>query len=85
MGIEFGIPGVNPFVVQNLEKYERQAWQEAEFQSNGQNHLEEQRERESAYRRFILDLYHAKPMLDTHGFTDRKAEGWFTLARLTPR
>jgi adenine-specific DNA-methyltransferase len=62
MGIEFGIPGVKPFVVQNLGKYERQAWQEAEFPSNGQNHLEEQRERESAYRRFILDLYHAKPM-----------------------
>ena len=57
-----GIPGVKPFVVQNLGKYERQAWQEAEFPSNGQNHLEEQRERESAYRRFILDLYHAKPM-----------------------
>ena len=32
-----------------------------EFPSNGQNHLE-QRERESACRRFILDLYHAKPM-----------------------
>ena len=62
MGIEFGIPGVKPFVIQNLGKYERQAWQEAEFPSNGQNHLEEQRERESAYRRFILDLYHAKPM-----------------------
>jgi hypothetical protein len=61
-GIEFGIPGVKPFVIQNLGKYERQAWQEAEFPSNGQNHLEEQRERESAYRRFILDLYHAKPM-----------------------
>ena len=62
MGIEFGIPGVKPFVVQNLGKYERQAWQEAEFPSNGQNHLEEQRERESACRRFILDLYHAKPI-----------------------
>jgi hypothetical protein len=60
MGIEFGIPGVKPFVVQNLGKYERQAWQEAEFPSNGQNHLEEQRERESAYRRFILDLYHCE-------------------------
>jgi hypothetical protein len=33
-----------------------------EFPSNGQNRLEEQRERESACRRFILDLYHAKPM-----------------------
>src|SRR5438445_5694056 len=26
-----GIPGVKPFVVQNLGKYERQAWQVAEF------------------------------------------------------
>jgi hypothetical protein len=25
-GIEFGIPGVKPFVVQNLGKYERHAW-----------------------------------------------------------
>jgi len=52
---------VKPFVVQNLGKYERQAWQEAEFPSNGKDHLIEQREREIAYRRFILDLYHAKP------------------------
>jgi hypothetical protein len=29
--IEFGIPGVKPFVIQNLGKYERQAWQEAAF------------------------------------------------------
>jgi DNA modification methylase len=54
--------GVKPFVVQNLGKYERQAWQVAEFPSNGENHLEEQREREAAYRQFILDLYHATPM-----------------------
>ena len=32
-GIEFGIPGVKPFVIQNQGKYERQAWQEAEFPS----------------------------------------------------
>jgi adenine-specific DNA-methyltransferase len=56
-----GISDVNPFVVQNLGKYERQAWQVAEFPANGKNHLEEQRQREAAYRRFILDLYHAKP------------------------
>ncbi len=54
------IPGVKAFVVQNLGKYERQAWQVAEFPANGTNHLEEQREREAAYRRFILDLYHAQ-------------------------
>ncbi len=57
-----GIPGVKPFIVQNLGKYERQAWQVAEFPANGKDHLEEQREREAAYRKFILDLYHATPM-----------------------
>lgn len=54
--------GVRPFVVQNLGKYERQSWQIAEFPTNGKNRLEEQREREAAYRMFILDLYHAQPM-----------------------
>jgi adenine-specific DNA-methyltransferase len=57
-----GIANVKPFVVQNLGKYERQAWQVAEFPANGKDHLEEQREREAAYRKFILDLYHATPM-----------------------
>jgi DNA modification methylase len=56
------IPGVQPFIVQNLGKYERQAWQVAEFPANGKDHLEEQREREAAYRKFILDLYHAYPI-----------------------
>jgi len=56
------IPGVKPFMVQNLGKYERQAWQVAEFPANGKNHLEEQRTREVAYRGFILDLYHARPL-----------------------
>jgi len=55
-----GIPNVRPFAVQNLGKYERQEWQMAQFPANGQNRLEEQREREAAYRNFILDLYHAK-------------------------
>jgi DNA modification methylase len=57
-----GIPSVKPFIVQNLGKYERQAWQVAEFPTNGKDRLEEQREREAAYRNFILDLYHAKPV-----------------------
>jgi adenine-specific DNA-methyltransferase len=55
-----GVAGVKPFVVQNLGKYERQAWQAAEF------HAQEQQERETAYRAFILDLYHANPL---HGHT----------------
>ena len=57
-----GIQDVKPFAVQNLGKYERQAWQVAEFPANGKDHLEEQREREAAYRKFILDLYHATGM-----------------------
>jgi len=57
-----GVTNVRPFAVQNLGKYERQAWQAAEFPANGKDHLEEQREREAAYRRFILDLYRANLM-----------------------
>lgn len=103
-----GIPSVKPFVVQNLGKYERQAWQVAEFagvspsEGRGENALQrhpemqadkgspsassgqafdsaaasrsrssysaqddrlrEQRQREAAYRKFILELYHATPV-----------------------
>lgn len=49
------IPNVKPFVVQNLGKYERQAWQGAEFGDYAAA-------RELAYRRFILDLFHAQPI-----------------------
>jgi DNA modification methylase len=56
------IPGVRPFIVQNLGKYERQAWHAAEFSVP-----EDIREREARYRRFILDLYHATP-LDGHAW-----------------
>lgn len=51
------IPNVKPFVVQNLGKYERQAWQKVEFASP-----EDAQVREARYRRFILDLYHADPI-----------------------
>lgn len=46
------IENAKSFVVQNLDKYERQAWQAAEFTSSTQ----------SAYHNFILDLYHAAPI-----------------------
>jgi len=46
------VPDVRPFVVQNLGKYERQLWQEAEFGESATV-------RTTAYRTFILDLYHA--------------------------
>ena len=51
------IPNVRPFVVQNLGKYERQAWQKVEFASP-----EDVRLREARYRRFILELYKADPI-----------------------
>jgi DNA modification methylase len=65
------IPSVRPFVVQNLGKYERQAWQAAEFQGQGRQDAGAPRGagasgeavRQAAYRRFILDLYHADPLL----------------------
>jgi adenine-specific DNA-methyltransferase len=53
------VPGVQPFVVQNLGKYERQVWQVAEFGDSAAA-------RNAAYRSFILDLYHARPI---NGYT----------------
>jgi hypothetical protein len=52
-----GIPNVRPFVVQNLGKYERQVWQAAEFGSGNRAEAAA-----LAYRAFILDLYHARPL-----------------------
>ena len=49
------IVDVKPFVVQNLGKYERQLWQEAEFGESATA-------RTAAYRTFLLDLYHAQPV-----------------------
>lgn len=49
------IENVTPFEVQNLGKYERQLWQEAEFGKDAGP-------RTAAYRKLILDLYHATPV-----------------------
>lgn len=51
------IPGVQPFVVQNLGKYERQAWQKAEF-----GDPVAAASLQARYRNFILQLYHAAPL-----------------------
>jgi adenine-specific DNA-methyltransferase len=51
------IPGVRPFIVQNLGKYERQLWQQEEFRSATK---EEARQRD--YVQFILKLYQAKSL-----------------------
>ncbi len=48
-------PDVQPFVVQNLGKYERQHWQQTEFGGSTPG-------RTAAYRTFVLDLYHASPI-----------------------
>jgi DNA modification methylase len=59
-----GIPGVRPFIVQNLGKYERQLWQQEQFrnqesQSKGKAKAEA---RQRDYVNFILGLYQAKPL-----------------------
>ncbi len=51
------LDNVNPFEVQNLGKYERQAWQAAEFGGK-----EQAAQVVAAYRRFILELYQARPI-----------------------
>jgi hypothetical protein len=51
------IPGIKPFVVQNLGKYERQAWMTSEFERP-----EDRIATENAYRKFVLELYHATPI-----------------------
>jgi SAM-dependent methyltransferase len=48
-------PGLKPFVIQNLGKYERQAWQATEFG-------DETAHRIRSYIDFILGLYHAQPL-----------------------
>ncbi|MDO9339854.1 MAG: site-specific DNA-methyltransferase, partial [Bacteroidales bacterium] len=52
-----GIGNVKPFIVQNLGKYERQQWMNAEFE-NSENRLLQER----TYKHFIIELYHAKPL-----------------------
>jgi adenine-specific DNA-methyltransferase len=51
------IDNIKPFVVQNLGKYERQAWQAAEFTDPAQRANVQMR-----YRHFMLQLYHATPV-----------------------
>jgi adenine-specific DNA-methyltransferase len=73
-----GIPAVKPFIVQNLGKYERQQWQVAEFPANGKNRLEEQKEREAAYRSSSSSFTMPRPSAATSGCTASKADAWST-------
>jgi adenine specific DNA methylase Mod len=52
-----GIENIKPFIVQNLGKYERQQWMNAEFE-NPENRLLQER----SYKNFIIELYHAKSL-----------------------
>lgn len=71
------IKNVKPFIVQNLGKYERQQWMQAEFapqpsRQNGtgskggateaSNTLDKRLQLEKEYRQFILELYHGQPL-----------------------
>jgi adenine-specific DNA-methyltransferase len=64
------IPNVKPFVLQNLGKYERQAWQASEFPDP-----QDRASQEKGYRHFILGLYHAEPVKGfvwLHGAKERR-------------
>jgi DNA modification methylase len=61
------IPGVRPFVVQNLGKYERQVWADQTFVPScpgGETPAESttKAQRHQEYTHFILQLYHATPV-----------------------
>ena len=56
-----GIDNLKPFIVQNLGKYERQQWVNAEFESRPGG-TEDRMKQEKAYKNFIIELYHAKPI-----------------------
>jgi adenine-specific DNA-methyltransferase len=56
------IPNVRPFVVQNLGKYERQAWQVTEFGPEADASRREKAALQQAYIGFILKLYKAQPI-----------------------
>jgi hypothetical protein len=56
------IPGLKPFVVQNLGKYERQLWQTGQFAKQGPETPEQAAARQRAYVEFILKLYGATPL-----------------------
>ena len=55
------IPGVRPFIVQNLGKYERQLWQTEQFKTQDQD-PETKATQQRNYIGFILELYNAQPL-----------------------
>jgi len=59
------IPGLRPFIVQNLGKYERQLWQTEQFKAKGED-PEAKTAQQRDYTAFILELYRATPL---NGYT----------------
>jgi adenine-specific DNA-methyltransferase len=62
------VNGIKPFLIQNLGKYERQAWQTAEFGQEGASRIR-------SYLEFILRLYTAQPLngyVWLHGIKGRR-------------
>ncbi len=66
-----GIKDIKPFIVQNLGKYERQQWMQAEFDltpnpspkgEENKSAMEKQLEQEKSYKHFIIELYHGKTL-----------------------
>jgi len=76
------IPGVRPFVVQNLGKYERQLWAGTEF---GEGKGKQAAARQRAYVEFILKLAQAQPLNGYTWIKALKGGAWFTLAQWMPQ
>jgi DNA modification methylase len=63
-----GVEGLKPFVIQNLGKYERQAWQTSEFGNDAAARIQ-------SYIRFVLELYGAQQLngyLWLHGMKGKR-------------
>jgi adenine-specific DNA-methyltransferase len=60
---QLSLPGVRPFVVQNLGKYKRQLWAGVEF---GERNGTKAADRQRTYVEFVLKLANATPI---HGYT----------------
>jgi len=59
------IPGLQPFIVQNLGKYERQMWQTEQFKAKSED-SETTASQQRDYISFVIELYRAKPL---NGYT----------------
>lgn len=66
------IDNVKPFIVENLGKYERQQWMNAEFE-NPQDRLKQER----AYKLLSSNSTIQGPWMDIHGYMGARRERWY--------